>query len=229
MNFKFRLSCGDETTRVCVCHPPQADTATHLRSTKPTEARACRDVCMSRVGSTSALLTKISMLMHTKTKFCDVVEPNGRNPSSSYAALASHWTAILFGLNCMFALLVGGPLGHVAHLHTSSIQGPWWATGSFTGLVGSVRLGQRWKGPWSLRASRASRVHKYHRRSGEPRNWFFTKFCLSSLNCWLLSKESRPHLLHHLPAKWLKSGLSGCFKQAEACCREGNANKRHGC
>lgn len=73
----------------------------------------------------SALLTKIIMLMHTKTKFCDVVEPNGRNPSSSYEALASHWTAILFGLNCMFALLVGGPLGHVAHLHTSSIQGPW--------------------------------------------------------------------------------------------------------
>lgn len=36
----------------------------------------------------SALLTKIIMLMHTKTKFCDVVEPNGRNPSSSYAALA---------------------------------------------------------------------------------------------------------------------------------------------
>lgn len=55
------------------------------------------------------------MLMHKK--FCDVVEPNGRNPSSSYAALASHWTATLFGLNCMFALLVGGPLGHVAHLH----------------------------------------------------------------------------------------------------------------
>lgn len=142
---------------VCVS-PPQADTATHLRSTKPTEARACRDVCMSRVGSMSALLTKIIMLMHTKTKFCDVVEPNGRNPSSSYEALASHWTAILFGLNCMFALLVGGPLGHVAHLHTSSIQGPWWATGSFIGLVGSVRLGQRWKGPWSLRASRASRT-----------------------------------------------------------------------
>lgn len=137
----------------CLCvSPPQADTATHLRSTKPTEARACRDVCMS------TLLTKIIMLMHTKTKFCDVVEPNGRNPSSSYAALASHWTAILFGLNCMFALLVGGPLGHVAHLHTSSIQGPWWATGSFIGLVGSVRLGQRWKGPWSLRASRASRT-----------------------------------------------------------------------
>lgn len=124
VNFKFRLSCGDETTRVCVS-PPQADTATHLRSTKPTEARACRDLCMSRVGSMSALLTKIIMLMHTKTKFCDVVEPNGRNPSSSYAALASHWTAILFGLNCMFALLVGGPLGHVAHLHTSSIQGLW--------------------------------------------------------------------------------------------------------
>lgn len=54
-------------------------------------------------------------------------------------------------------------------------------------------------------------------------------FCLSSPNCWLLSEESRPHLLHPLPAKWLKSGLSGCFKQAEACCREGNANKRHGC
>lgn len=143
----------------CLCvSPPQADTATHLRSTKPTEARACRDLCMSRVGSMSALLTKIIMLMHTKTKFCDVVEPNGRNPSSSYAALASHWTAILFGLNCMFALLVGGPLGHVAHLHTSSIQGLWWATGSFIGLVGSVRLGQRWKGPWSLRASRASRT-----------------------------------------------------------------------
>lgn len=44
--------------------------------------------------------------MHTKTKFCDVVEPN--------AILHS---AILFGLNCMFALLAGGPLGHVAHLH----------------------------------------------------------------------------------------------------------------
>lgn len=61
---------------------------------------------MSRVGSTSALLTKINTLMHTKTKFCDVVEPN--------AILHS---AILFGLNCMFALLAGGPLGHVAHLH----------------------------------------------------------------------------------------------------------------
>lgn len=23
VNFKFRLSCGDETTRVCVCHPPK--------------------------------------------------------------------------------------------------------------------------------------------------------------------------------------------------------------
>lgn len=32
-------------------------------------------------------------------------------------------------------------------------KGPWWAAGSFKGLVGIGRLSQRWKGPGSLRAS----------------------------------------------------------------------------
>lgn len=125
------------------------------------------------------------------------------------------------------------PLG-MWHIFPQELsEGPWWVAGFFTELVGIVRLSQRGRGPASLWAS-------------EPRE------NISTEGGWVWQDTDSLPIYRHSVSPYPVLIADGCqwsqgrttcissqpsdssqacqlsFKQAYACCGEGNANERCG-
>ena len=116
----------------------------------------------------------------------------------------THTHTHLFGLNHMFTVLAGRSLGQVAHPPTRTIQGSL-VHGRLTQRACEDSKAQpEVERSWKSAGLRMSRGHEYT---------VFSNIYRDS-DCGCLSEESKPHLLHPLPAKWLKPSLSGCFKLA---------------
>lgn len=150
------------------------------------------------------ICTHIHKWSHTHHTMCYMVQTHGKDQFQLYSHCPIPGTAVFFGLNHMFTVLVGGSLGRVAHLPTRTIQGSL-VHGRLTQRACKDSKAQpEVERSWKSAGLRMSRGHEYT---------VFSNIYRDS-DCGCLSEESKPHLLHPLPAKWLKPSLSGCFKQA---------------
>lgn len=139
-NFRFRLSCGDEMTRVFVCHPPSRRDHISLSAQSPRHPRF-----YSSTARTYASSTHINTQLHTDPVFlCGAA-----TWQESIFILFNIALSLLLGLNHVFTVSVGGSLGHVVHLPIRTILGSQ-VSGWFVWIV---RLSQRWKGLGRTRPS----------------------------------------------------------------------------
>lgn len=161
VNLKFRLSFGDETTRVCVCVTPQADKTTH-----PWQHKACKSTHAlflwdNLISAAARHAHALPTNMHPKTHKHMITHRSSFSMSCSSMARI-HFrliqrcplpgTAVLLGLNHMFTVLVGGSLGHVAHLPARTIQGSLVSSWLVQRACGDSEAQPEVERSWSLRA-----------------------------------------------------------------------------